>query len=272
MDRSETKAQSAWETAPFVIEHLRLDRKPDGSFRPSASILMTPVFRTSGLLASLPAEEVKSLILLLSFVTPNGRCLPSVQEMAAAMGVSEGKVRARMERLACTQWVGHALVHEIKRPTGMDAYAPAPEILADVSWEPDDIPTPPVGPNGHLEHGVRDAIIAHSRHHYTKPRAEVEREIAEFYGWALPDGSQDAQSSSPKQRIGLEDPERARIRRLLFGVGIGGDQAEALMDEYPTERILRQIEWLPHRNARDRGRLLVAAIEADYEAPSLLRK
>jgi hypothetical protein len=258
MDSSENQAQSAWEAVPFVVEHLRLDRKPDGSFRPGASILMTPVLRTSGLLASLPAEEVKSLVFLLSFVTPNGRCLPSVQEMAVAMGVSEGKVRARMEHLARTHWLGKALVHEIKRPTGMDAYAPAPEILANVSWELDD---PPIEPNGHLGLSVRDAIIAHSREQYTKPREEVEREIADFYGWPRP--GDDQPSPSPAE----EDPERADLRRRLFGIGIGGNQAERLLDEFPGERIRRQIEWLPYRNARDRARLLIAAIAADFEKP-----
>ncbi|BDI31486.1 hypothetical protein CCAX7_35370 [Capsulimonas corticalis] len=268
MDSSETQSQSAWETAPFVVEHLRLDRKPDGSFRPAASILMTPALRTSGLLASLPAEEVKSLIFLLSFVTPNGRCLPSVQEMALAMGVSENKMRARMNRLTDTQWLGKALVHEIKRPTGMDAYALSPEILAEAPWQPDDMQNLQVEPDGRLVHSVRDAIVAHSRERYTKPRADVEREIAEFYGWRR---SEYAEKEETSEIAAKADPQRDDLRRRLFAVGVGGSQAEELLDAYPADQIHRQLDWLPYRNARNRSGLLLAAIEQDYAEPRAMR-
>ena len=264
MDSSETQSQPLWETAPFVVEHLRLDRKPDGSFRPASRVSLTPALRKSGLLVALPAEELKSLIFLLSFVTPNGRLLPSVQELAGAMGISEGQTRVRMERLTRFQWRERAVAHEITRSSGMDAYAPAPEVLANVSGEADDMHKPSIAPNGDFGHGIREAIIAHSREQYTKPRADVEREIAEFYGWQAPRGAQaDADG---------EDPERSDMRRKLFHLGIGGEQAEELLDSYPAERIQRQIEWLPYRNARNLSRFLLAAIEQNYEEPRGMRK
>ena len=269
MDSSEIQSQSSWEAAPFVVEHLRLDRKPDGSFRPAAHVLLTPVLRMSGLLASLPAEELKSLIFLLSFVTPNGRLLPSVQELAGAMGISEGKARSRMERLTRLQWRGKAVAHEIKRQSGMDAYAPAPELLAELPCESDDAQNPPAEWSGCFGPSVREAVIAHSRERYTKPREEVEEQIAEFYGWKR---REDTKSGKTSDLMADDDSERNDLRRRLFAAGIGGDQAEELLGNYPVDQIRRQIDWLPYRNARNRSRLLLAALEQDYEEPRGLRK
>ncbi|BDI34143.1 hypothetical protein CCAX7_61940 [Capsulimonas corticalis] len=268
MDSSETQALSPWEAAPFVVEHLRLDPQPDGSFRPAACVLITPALRTSGLLASLPAAEMQSLLFLLSFVTPNGRCLPSVQELVAATGEPERSVRQRMERLAGAQWRGQPLAHEVERESGMDAFAPGRGVLADVLREPEPPSNSGQGLREEPQRSTRDAAIAHSRARYTRPRDEVERDIAEFYGWELPGGSG---SNAGSTGGGAEDRERVELRRRLFSVGIGGDQAEAILDEFPAGRIRRQLDWLPYRKARERSRLLIAAIAEDYEEPPALR-
>ena len=77
--------------SPLAIILERLDVTPDGRFRPSAFIKLTKVFRTSGLLQALPPEELKSFFVLLSFLTPNGACSPTMQQLAGAMRVSQGK-------------------------------------------------------------------------------------------------------------------------------------------------------------------------------------
>ena len=80
---------------PLCIVLEKLDMTPDGHFRPSAFIKLTKVFRTSGLLHALPSDELKSLFTLLSFLTPNGDCSPTLSQLAGAMRLSQAKTKAR---------------------------------------------------------------------------------------------------------------------------------------------------------------------------------
>ena len=103
-------------------------------------------------------------------------------------------------------------------------------------------------------------MIAYSRERYARPRAEVERMIAEQNGWALPeDGADDA---------------TAQVRRRLLSLGVSKEQVSLLMDSFDLERIQRQLDWLPYRNARIPSHFIVAAIQGDYEEPfdSRMRK
>ena len=63
-------------------------------------VAVTPHLRTSGLLATLPGEDVKSLLCVLTFVTANGRIEPSLPEVAGALNVPESKARDRLLRLS----------------------------------------------------------------------------------------------------------------------------------------------------------------------------
>src|SRR4051794_22089503 len=79
-------------TKPFAILHLRREQTRAGYFRPDARLVITSALRTSGLLLALPEGELKSLLFLLSFLSPNGWCRPTAPELAAAMQVSEAEV------------------------------------------------------------------------------------------------------------------------------------------------------------------------------------
>lgn len=57
---------------PFVVEHRQEDRTPHGHHRPASRLVLTPALRTGGLWAALPPEDFKTLILMLTFLTPNG--------------------------------------------------------------------------------------------------------------------------------------------------------------------------------------------------------
>ena len=238
------------EETPFLIELHRREQTPGGYFRPAASLTITPALRTCGLLQALPAEEVKSLLFLFTFLSPNGWCRPSVPELAEAMRLSEAKVRARMARLAAFSWLGRPLVTEVRRESGLDAFVPAPTIVAVR-----EAPQQPVAPEVPLYRAAgREAVIAHSRAHYARPRAQVEQEIAEMMGWK-------EEGDSPE----------ATLRRRLLSVGLLREQVDLLLAQFPQERIARQLEWLPYRNAKNPAALLVAAIEGDYEAPLPVR-
>ena len=59
------------------------------------------------------------------------------------------------------------------------------------------------------------------------------------------------------------------VAAKLISLGVSRTKAIELVHRYSTEEIERQIDWLPYRAARTPASLLIAAIEKDYEAPSL---
>jgi hypothetical protein len=103
----------------------------------------------------------------------------------------------------------------------------------------------------------REAVIAHSRAKYARPRLEVEREIAELNGWEMPE-----ELMTPAER------EVAQVRSRLRIVGLSADQASALIEQFELDQITRQLDWLPYRNARNPSGFLVAAVTDDYDPPA----
>src|SRR5215210_3674319 len=85
---------------PFVIEVRQDRRQPNGTFIPAASLKLTEYFRTSGLLPSLAPDDLKNLLYLLTFLSPEGSCQVSLPILVSAMKVSAQRTRARMRRLA----------------------------------------------------------------------------------------------------------------------------------------------------------------------------
>jgi len=163
-----------------VIELLRLDVAPNGYFRPDSAVQITRSLRTSGLLSALPPEEVKTLLWMLTFTTSNGDCMPSVIEIAKAMQVSESQARECLNRLVQFHWQGQSLALALPAENGLDRYAPSPQIVAFIERPPTLAYSPtalqPVAAG-------REAILAYSRAHYGRPRAEVESLIGQQMGW-----------------------------------------------------------------------------------------
>ncbi|MCX6381059.1 MAG: hypothetical protein NT023_16580 [Armatimonadetes bacterium] len=236
---------------PFVVVNERKHLATGNStFHPDAHLVITPTLRTSGLLSSLPSEDLKNLLYILTFVTANGNCSPTISELAQAMGVSAMKVRLRLNRLIAFQWRNEPLVYFLERESGMNGFTPSHSLVGIVS----EVPKPPEEPPPIQSH--RDEIIALSREKYARPREEVEREIASLNG-----------SEIPEQFATEEEKERNELLRRLCAVGLERGQANEMLSQYPTERIRRQLDWLPSRGARLPVRYLVAAIEGDYDAP-----
>ncbi len=237
---------------PFVVVNERKHLvSGKGTFHPSAHLVITPMLRTSGLLSALPSEDLKNLLTVLTFVTPNGNCSPTIAELVQTMGVSAMKVRLRLNRLIAFQWRNEPLVYSLERESGMNGFAPSHSLVGIVS----EVPKPPEEPPPIQSR--REEVIALSREKYARPREEVEREIAELNGWEVPD-----------QFATEEEKERNDLLRRLRTVGLERGQANEILSQYPAERIRRQLEWLPSRGARLPVRYLVAAIEGDYEAPA----
>jgi hypothetical protein len=100
---------NAGQEPPFTIFVEHRDNTRDRHWRPAAFVMLTPSLRTSGFLMALSPEELQSFLLLLTFVTADGRIAPITAQLAEALGTSEAKTRARMERLLKTQWQGQRI-------------------------------------------------------------------------------------------------------------------------------------------------------------------
>ena len=246
------------ERAPFVIEHRQEERGQGGTFRPSARLVLTDRVRTSGLWRALTPEDFKTLLLLFTYVSPNGWCRPTLPELAEAMEVSHGKAKGRMERLTRTSWQGQPLATLLARPDGLDAYLPGRRLVDHVEIaEPEPSQAAPLRTPG------REAVVAYSRARYAKTREEVERQIGEMMGWTPPD-------------FAGEDPAVAEGKRQAFkamtDVGMPKEQALDLLGRFDLGVVESQIAWLPQRNAKNPARFLAAAIEGGYDRPLALRR
>ena len=243
--------------APFVIEHRQEDSR-GATFRPSARLILTERVRTSGLWRSLAPEDCQTLVLLLTFVTSNGWCRPTLWELADAMDVSQAKATSRLERLTRTQWNGQPLAALLARPDGLDAYIPGQPLVT----HEEALPPEPARP-APLRTAGREAVVAYSRARYAKPRAEVERQIGEMMGWGPP-------------AFPGDDPAVAEGKQRAFqamtDVGMPKEQALDLLGRFDLGPIERQISWLPSRHAKQPARFLAAAIEGGYDMPPGLRR
>ncbi|MCW3053458.1 MAG: hypothetical protein JWN14_2628 [Chthonomonadales bacterium] len=241
---------------PFRIVLEQVEEAQTDHFRPTAVLQITPALRTSGFLRGLPAEEVKTLLIVLTYVTPNGVFLATVPQMAEAMRVTEGKMEQRLRRLQGFAWQGEPLLREQVRESGLRSYAPS-VFLVEIEQRAF-VPTRAVG-TPVLPASNREEVIAHSRATYTHPRAEVERQIAEQNGWDIPG-------------TGATDTQPSTLYRRLLRFGILPEQAEELLAQHPAEEIQQQLDWLPYRKARKPGPLLIAAIENGYAEPIATRQ
>ncbi len=246
---------------PFVVEHLREGQGTGGTFRPAAHLRLTPALRTSGLWAALPAEEMRDLVLMLTFLTPNGRIHPTLPELAEAMNASQTKARARMLCLTRRPWQGQPLVRELTRPSGLDAYLPATSLLQARQGPQEATVTVP---QALLEpRAGREALVAHSRARYAAPRAEVEADIARRMGWGPP-----AFEDDPPEVAG----QKQRLYERLSEQGMTKAQAMDVLGRFDLDVVSRQLDWMPHRGAKNPARYLMAAIENNYEAPVAVRQ
>lgn len=252
----EPTADSPDKQAPFLIELRRVNDREGGHFRPEAILILTPFLRTSGLLRTLPAEDLASLLYMLTFLTPNGDILPTVPELALAMGIAAAAVRYRMERLMRGSWQGKPLVLLLKRDSGLHAYALSPALVAVRLAREGSPASDPV-----IHVGSRAAVIAHSRAAHTKPRQYVEEMIARLNNWDRPGPTHDERGNP------LPPDETRILHTRLTLAGVAQEQANMLLVHYPLDRIREQLDWLPLRYAKSPARFLVAAIEKNFSPP-----
>src|SRR5689334_3971835 len=91
---------------PFQIEIVWEDPGSVGRTRPRSILIVHRSFRTSGLLSSLPAEDLKTLLMVLTFIHPNGYCHATLAELSQWTGLTPGRMRSRLSRLTTPMWNG----------------------------------------------------------------------------------------------------------------------------------------------------------------------
>lgn len=262
----------------IVVQHWRQGVGKEWQTR--GFVKVTAALRTTGLLQGLPAEDLKTLVCLLTFVSSQGECRPTTTQIAHALAISEPRARRRLDRLAAFEWQDHKLVTVLHAGNGLDVYLPAlgtisPPETTLLAEAPKSTASPfqtaaasvIAGEEVSMTTGLssrKEEIIATSRRKYARPRVEVERAISEQMGWPRP-------GTSPDRIEARLTPQQVAARNRLIANGMDAAGADSLLERYDVNRIVRQLEWLPHRDARNPAGFLVAAIENDYEAPMLLR-
>lgn len=235
---------------PFLIELWEDDKQAGGHFTPAAAMHLTSSLRTSGLLNQLSPDDLKSLVFLLTFVSPEGHCQPFLSQLSEAMRVPSAKAKVRMRRLCDVRWKGEPLVIYSKSASGLTAYSLNPRVVTyRRRAEPEKCEVAP------YVAAPREAVIEHSRKHYARPRAEVERMIARQMG----------------HDIDESDAER-KLRFRLENAGLKGEQAKELLATYHLDTIAQQLDWLPYRHAKNPAGYLFAAIEGNYSEPKAVRE
>ncbi len=238
--------------APFAIYIAHEGKSQNAHWKPAAVLGVTPALRDPGFLRAIGPDEFKSLLLLLSFLLPDGRCAASVPQLSGALRLSHGKTRARFERLAAVRWQGQSIVFHTQWGNGLDGFTPAPGFIPVIE-EPTE--GPQLSPLTVLP---REVVIEHSRRTYARTRAEVEREIEEMMNW---------RKKGEKVALPQLSSEERNLRDDLLAVGLLPQQADDLMKRFDAVRIRRQLAWLPLRMAKNKAGYLMAAIKDDYAAP-----
>jgi hypothetical protein len=252
-------------TKPLAINLQLLPTAKQGHLTPTATVEIAPSLRSSGLLAALPAEEVKTLVALLTFLTPNGEINPTASEVAQGLHISEGKAKERLSRLLRFRWHGRSLVATLWRETGMDGFTLTPDVVSYRQV------APPRNTSSQPTYRAvgRDAVIAQSRERYSRPRAEVERQIAMAQGWPLPEEQAAAEAEGTTHGTAISPMDY--LRQRLLRLGVTSEQAAILLETFPVAEIEQQIAWLPYRGAKNLASYLVAAITGHYAEPGLLK-
>lgn len=246
---SQSPSSSSHPEKPFLIEIRQERPQHNGSFVPAASLKISEFLRTSGLLHALEPDELKSLIYLLTFLTPEGHCTVSSPILASGMKVSSQQAKARMHRLAKRRFLENAIITEVAHDNGLFTYSLHPRW---VGYE--HLTVSPPHPTSPMRASSRSTVVAHSRQQYARPRAEVEKMVAEQLG-------QDT----------TETEEEKKLRIRLENAGLSSQQAKDTIVAHPADAIAQQLDWLQYRNAKNPAGYLLAAIEGRYQEPKAIR-
>jgi len=242
---------------PFVAEVYAVGSEPN-RFEPACRVRLGTGFRR--LASRISPDCLRDLTILLSFATANGRISPSAADLSGGLGVPVWRARLRLFRLALTHWEGQPLVRVLRHPNGLVTFPPSDTVCGR-----QELPTAAALVSAAPARG--DVVRAVSRARYSRPRAEVEREILAHQGWPSPEEMAAAAAGHGKMP---EDIDGIWAVNRLMKAGIDYSLALRLLREFGADRCLRQCAWLEYRggSVKNKRRFLVAAIRGDYAKPA----
>jgi hypothetical protein len=251
---------------PFPIAHLRLQETIEGHFRPAAHIVLSPSLIASNLIAQLSADDTQSLLVLLAHISPNGRISATAAQVASSLGIHDGQAERRLQKLTKLAWQGEPMARAINHESGYTTYVPSDRL---VSGAEDFVFVPhadALARRPQIIQALSGAkVIAHTREQYTSPRDRVEEQLAEQNDWPLPSNPNHTVKMT---RLAPSEGNKRLAWDLLVRLGVKKERASELVEQYPTERIVQQVAWLPQRRPRSPARLIIAAIAQDFEEPA----
>jgi hypothetical protein len=232
--------------------------------------------RTSGLLARLSPQDLQTLICLLTYADRSGRCVLSGRDVARSLDLSEKQGAERLKRLPQLRFRGKPLVAvEDSRRTSSARFARFTRkryrILAlpglairrckRYSGKRDTGSFPYQEARFPLSPPLPPGKTVNFPPLLRKPASGSRAVTARGKGVA-------GNHNKATQQTG-EDSERKRRDplELLRDQGVSELTAMDIVRNYPQERIERQVEMLPYRDARDPAAMLVKAIREDWDAP-----
>jgi len=246
--------QPAWEP-PIVVE-VFADSNHEASFVPKSRIRLGSSFRQ--LAATIPADRLRDLLILITFTTANGRLSPSAPDIAGALGLAVWQARLRLYRLSLTMWQGQPLVRGLKHPGGLTTFSPSPQVLEMRQELPPAAALPSDAPTRF------EQVVQASREQYSRPREEVEREITARQGWPSAEEMEAARLSRETEPTELNAVWAAN---RLSKAGVDYGLALKLIRQFGAEACIQQVAWIEYRSVKNKARYLVAAIQKSYAKP-----
>ena len=247
--------------------------------------------RTSGLLAFLSAEDLQTLIALMTFADEYGRCELSARTLGQAIDLSEKQSQKRLKKLCKIIWHGKPLlVRENERdmgrflPTGyqlpgVEGVKIVPDNALQVSMRDGDGPSDRGSTGGSNGKEADTPPVPAAEGDIRKRKSSSGAPVPDIEG--IPPANTRITGSScvgvsyinkghtKEDREGAANAdERKQVLRKLLQYGVSGSIASEILDRYPTNSIARQIEMLPFRNAREPAAMLMKAIREDWTAPA----
>jgi|GEM_PF-2303070 hypothetical protein len=264
-----TEATSEESGPPLRVEHRRALTDPP-RFVPESLLLVTPALKDCGLLAALGDREARTLLAVLSLLTPDGRFEASAPAVARVLGTGDHSTVERLRELAKVRWRDAPVVVEVPREQALPVWVPSPAVVSRVSAppEPSDGASPGSGasePPGSPSPSRREQVYGFSRARYARGRAEVEAQVLRLMG-KDPASLAEAEAEETKNDPPDGTPEGEAFRTLL-AYGVERPKALSLVARFGPERVLRQAGWMGRRAARTPSRFLVSAIEHDFDPP-----
>jgi hypothetical protein len=209
-----------------------------------------PNLAECGLLSALSGVQAKVLLAMLAQTPHSGSPRTTAHLVARKLHIPAPIAGAWLLAFSRMRFKGMPVVHRMRSDNGLVFY-----VLDNSLFEHRDRPDLR-GDDSTVTTPNREAVMAHTRENFARPRPEVEQDVLLQLG------------HHPEEQ--LDTPE-AMIWSEMRYLGFERDDILALIERFGVERVRRQILWLPKRRTRNRARTLVETVIRDDGPPKRLR-